>query len=215
MNIPPGQSSTTTIQPPNNNEALIDSTSSQVNFIVGLYCTILGQNLTLNVSSGTISTAGSSLTVTTGPAFITNITILTILYNPNSGQFVSHGGSAHYLSFTSQHINLLKNVIPISYVLMGFNALSLTGTNSAHFQFNLGVVSGFILEATTISKFDSFSFSFITIGANPSSICSPCNNYISDGACADTCPSLSYPYTFSTGGSACLTCSDLVGQRLN
>jgi hypothetical protein len=184
-------------------------------FIVGLYSTY-NQNLTLKASPGALTTSTASVSVTIGAGVsVSNITLLSVIYNSNSGQFLSNSGTLSYKSFSSQYFNLYNNFMPIYYVLAGVNSFSITGANLALFDYKLDVINSTLLQSTSTSSFDQFGVSYLTLGTPTAAVCSPCNNFIYNGNCVDSCPSETYPFNFAAGGKACLVCDSLVGQMLN
>lgn len=195
--------------------AFIDSQSTHVVFLVGLYCTFT-KNLTLSINPGTLTSTTGAITVNVGSSVsVANITILSIIYNPSIGQYLSNSGILNYKKFTNQYYNLFNNFVPIYYALTGINTLTLTGTSLNNFQYDLEIVNSTILQASANNIFDVLGISYVTIGAVTNSICSPCNNYIYSGQCLDSCPTSTYPYTFTDSGKACLTCDARVGQIIN
>jgi hypothetical protein len=101
--------------------------------LVGLYSILTEQNVTVAVSSGALTAAGGTVTVEAGSLFLTNVTVCSIVYSPANSQFASSGGSATYKSFTTQRLNLFKNLLPIYYYIIGISSFSLTGKNTAQF----------------------------------------------------------------------------------
>ena len=112
---------------------------------------------------------------------ITNITVTSVIYNPAIGQFLSSTGTLSYKTVTNQFFNLIDNILPIYYILTGVNSFTLTGNNANNFQFDLQVVNSTILQSNSMVSFDFFGISYVTIGVATNSVCSPCNNYISNG----------------------------------
>lgn len=212
--LPKGQNSTKTFSI-DGSSSLIDSQSTHVTFLAGIYSTFTN-NLTVSIYPGQVSATSGSVIVFTGSnVTITNITVISVIYNPAVGQFLSTTGTLSYKTFTNQFFNLFNNFLPIYYILTGINSFTLTGTNANTFQFNLQVVNSTILQSSSTVSFDVLGISYVTIGVVTNAVCSPCNNFISNGICADTCPSLTFPFTFTDSGKACLSCDFRVGQILN
>jgi hypothetical protein len=195
--------------------ALIDSKSTHVTFLAGIYSSF-ESNLSISIYPGPVSsTAGSVIVYVGSKVTVNNITVISVIYNPAIGQFLSSTGTLSYKTVTNQFFNLFNNILPIYYILTGINSFTLTGNNANNFQFNLQVVNSTILQSSSTVSFDFLGISYVTIGAVTNSVCSPCNNFISNGQCMDSCPSLTYPYTFADNGKACLSCDFRVGQILN
>lgn len=192
----------------------MDSQSTHVLFIVGLYCTFV-QNLSISVATGDLSSSSASLSLNVSNSVtITNITLLSVIYNPKVGQFLSNNGVLNYKTLTNnQYFNLFNNFMPIYYVLTGISSFSINSPQS--FSYFLQVINATVLEVSSGSSFDQIGIAYLTIGAQTESVCSPCDNYVYSGTCIDTCPAEAYAFTFSTGGKACLTCDATVGQIMN
>lgn len=191
----------------------VDAQSTHILLIVGLYCTFT-QNLTISIAPGSLSSTTASIALNVSASVtVTNITLLSVIYNPNVGQFLSNNGVLNYKTFTGQYFNLFNNFMPIYYVLTGVSSFSINNPQSL--AFHLQVINSTVLSASSSVVFDQIGISYLTIGAPTESVCSPCNNYVYSGTCIDSCPANTYAYTFPLGGKACLICDAIVGQIMN
>lgn len=182
--------------------------------MVGVYSNF-SKNLTISLYPGALTSTTGSLSVFVGANIaVANISILSVIYNPYLGQYLSSSGTLNYKSFSNQYYNLFNNFIPIYYVMIGLNSITLTGQNLNNFQYSL-VINSTILQASSNNVFDFLGISFVTIGVVTSAVCSPCNNFIYSGNCVDVCPASTFAYTFSDSGKACLSCDSRVGQIIN
>lgn len=113
--------------------ASIDSSSTQIIFIVGVYSSFTN-NFTINTLSGNISSTNATVIIKLGAyTSITNITILSVIYNQNSSQFLSNSGVNNYKQFSNQFFNLYNNFLPIYYVIVGISSFSLAGNSPLTF----------------------------------------------------------------------------------
>jgi hypothetical protein len=184
-------------------------------FLVGLYSNYT-KNLTISASPGALTPTSASIVVSVGSnVSVTNISVLSVIYNPSLGQYLSNSGTVTYRAFSSQYYNLFNNFIPIYYALTGLNSFTLTAASLSAFQYDLEIVNSSILQASATSIYDLFGISYATIGAVTSTVCSPCNNYVYNGNCVNACPTATYPFVFADSGRACLACDAHVGQILN
>jgi len=185
-----------------------------------MYSALIGNNFTVNITAGPINPSTATITVTNGySSYITNITVTSVIFDPSNSQFLSNGGTIAYQSFTSQSLNLYSNFLPIYYYLVGVNSFSISGDNTRYFGFLMDVTNSTILSLSlpqTAAKYDSIGFSYLSVGVQTSTVCSGCgNNFISDSGCVDSCPASTFPYSYPSGGKACLQCSGLVGLKIN
>lgn len=197
----------------------ISSNAKHLTFIVGMYCTLLTDNLTVSARSVGINPAFATLQVSNGPgSYLTNITISSVIFDPNSSQFLSYAGQVTYSTFSTQVLNLYNNFLPIYYLLVGMNSIRAEGDNSRllgyKIEMNDTVLQLGIVRSGT--QYASFGFSYITIGIKTADVCGSCGNtYFYNGSCIATCPANTYAKTYTDGGKACPTCSALVGQQIN
>ena len=71
------------------------------------------------------------------------------------------------------------------------------------------------METYTGNVFNELGIVYLSIGKQPSLVCS-CDKYIQFDGCIDDCPSLSYPYVnYAKGGKTCLTCSAKLNETIN
>ena len=177
-------------------------------FIVGLYASLLGTNLTLSVTPTAITPATASFSVTNGlNSFLTNITVSSVIFDPSNSQFIAYGGTISYSSFYSQTLNLYNSFLPIYYYLLGLNAISASSFNAQTLGYLLDLTNNTVLSLSTPKlgiTYDSIAFSYLTIGAAPVSVCASCNSTFIYDSCIPTCPSNTYPHYYSSGGKACL-----------
>lgn len=173
-----------------------------------MYSSLLGTNLSISVTPTTLTPATASFTVATGlNTFLTNITISSVIFDPTNSQFMAYGGTVSYSSFYSQTLNLYNSFLPIYYYLVGFNSITATSFNSKQFGYKLEVTNSTILSLNTVKlgiTYDTISFSYLTIGVGPVSVCADCNNDYIYESCTPTCPANTYPYNYPSGGKACL-----------
>lgn len=119
----------------NNAPVSIDSKSTHIPYIVGIYSNFTN-NITLSVSPVSLGANTATLSVNIGNnMFVTNISIISVIFNPNLGQFLSNSGKVSYKSFSTQYYNLFSNFLPLYYVMVGINGFSLTGTNLLQFSY--------------------------------------------------------------------------------
>jgi hypothetical protein len=109
--------------------------------------------------------------------YLTNISLISIIYNPSAAQFLSSSGTLNYKNFRGQYFNLYTKFMPIYYSLIGFSSFSLTGSNLASFNFKLEIVNSSLLNSTSNNQFDFINLNYITVGISMSKICDPCANF--------------------------------------
>ncbi len=168
--------------------------------------------MAISVNGTSLSASTAFIVISVGARVsVTNISILSIIYNPTNGQFVSNSGTLGYKSFTSQYFNLFNNFVPIYYVITGINSF----TFNTIFSYKLSLINSSVLYSSSTNTFSSISISYFTIGAPMKTVCGDCDNYVYNGNCLNECTSPAYPFIFPDGGKACLICDPIVGQMLN
>lgn len=62
-----------------------------------MYCTLISNNLTVSAASVGINPAFATVQVTNGPGtYLTNITIVSVIFDPSNSQFVSKAAKVVY-----------------------------------------------------------------------------------------------------------------------
>jgi hypothetical protein len=179
-------------------------------FIVGIYATLISDNFTVSANSAGINPAFATLLVNNGPGtFIVNITMISVIFDPDNSQFLSYAGTVTYTSFSTRLLNLYNNFVPLYYYLVGMASISATGTASRSLTYSLDI-SGTILNSTILQNgvtYASFGLNYVTIGMPMAQVCGNCNNtFFSDSNCISTCPIGTYRFTYQDNGKACLKC---------
>ena len=174
-----------------------------------MYSNITSNNLTVDVKSGGVNPSFATVMVSTGTTTsLANITVTSIIYDPQNSQFLSYSGVATYTSFSQKYLNIYNSFVPIYNYLLGLSGISATGNNANYYGYHLDLNGTTILNLSSVpisTSYDQASFSYFTIGMPTSTICSECgNNFISDNICVDVCPVLTYQHTFPDKGKACL-----------
>lgn len=131
-NLNQGQNSTVSFSL-NNSNAMIDPQSTHIVFLVGIYSTF-ARNLTISIYVGPLTSTTGNIIVFVGRNItVTNISMISVIYNPSIGQFLSNSGTLSYKTFSNQYYNLFNNFVPIYYLLTGINSISLTGPSLNNF----------------------------------------------------------------------------------
>lgn len=122
----------------------VDAQSTHMVFIVGLYCTYV-QNLSISAATGPLSSNSASISLNVSNSVtITNISLLSVIYNPKVGQFLSNNGVLNYKTLTNnQYFNLFNNFMPIYYVLTGVSSFSINSPQT--FSYFLQVINATVL----------------------------------------------------------------------
>jgi len=216
-NINIKSSNTAIMNIPSNQTALFTNSIVQINYLSGIYANILFSNLSFTIKNGPVTPISRSIIVDTGiGTYVNNISICSILYDPNSAAFVSYSGIVSYVNaLDDNYLNLYSNFMPIYYSLFGLSSLEISGNNLKQLTFSIDITNNYILQLTSNSIINSLTISYSTIGLQPEKICSSCNNYIYIDQCVDICPSNTYSFFDTSGAKSCLECSNLLGLRLN
>jgi hypothetical protein len=142
----------------------------------------------------------------------TTFTIQTFYFDATSTAFAFGFQQASWTPGATTSQQVWVEFAPVVYSLLGISKLAFSGTSmevSAVLNVSSNVLQ--INGSQYVAKLDMLLFA---LGKPPSGVCAPCDAFISVGACAATCPSGAYSYSFSSGGKTCRSCLSSLGQTL-